>query len=212
MIAVTAMPQVVLQEFLVRPFRVHAFLDDVALHDVWAVDLPATPGRATLQEFNSRVRSGGSPAQIPWPTRALFGLRFFLGKIFGWDREPEEGKPAYFAARLTDEDRERSSVVAGTPEKFFRVVYSFENETLLEVINRTVHAALLSALAPTPHGYRFYFAVYVRELGWTSRVYMALIDPFRKWLVYPALLEQVRQGWDRVFLLDAAQTPGIREQ
>jgi hypothetical protein len=39
------------------------------------------------------------------------------------------------------------------------MVCSFDNETLLEVINRTVHAALLSALEETPQGCRFYFAV-----------------------------------------------------
>jgi len=37
-------------------------------------------------------------------------------------------------------------VAAGAPEGLFRVVYRFENEQLLEVQNRTVHAAALSAL------------------------------------------------------------------
>jgi hypothetical protein len=36
--------------------------------------------------------------------------------------------------------------IAGTQEGLFRVVYRFENEQLLEVINRTAHAAALSAL------------------------------------------------------------------
>jgi hypothetical protein len=196
------MPQIAAQEFLAIPLRVHSFLNDVALHDVWAVDLPAVSGRATLEEFRRRTRSRNLAAKISWPARALFGLRFFLGRIFGWDREPERNKPAYFAEWLTAEDRERSIMPAGTPESFFRVVYSFENETLLEVINRTAHAALLSALAETPQGYRFYFAVYVRELSWVTRVYMALIDPFRRWLVYPAILKQVQRNWERLFLRD----------
>jgi hypothetical protein len=38
-------------------------------------------------------------------------------------------------------------------------VYRFENEQLLELINRTVHAAALSALVETPTADRFYFAV-----------------------------------------------------
>jgi hypothetical protein len=45
------------------------------------------------------------------------------------------------------------------------VVYSFENETLLELINRTVHAAALSALVETSEGYRFYFAIYRPQTG-----------------------------------------------
>jgi hypothetical protein len=46
-----------------------------------------------------------------------------------------------------------------------RVVYRFENEQLDEVVNRTVHAAALSALVETANSYRFYFAVYVRKVG-----------------------------------------------
>jgi hypothetical protein len=91
-----------------------------------------------------------------------------LGRVFRWDREPERNKPPYFAEPLTGDDRERSIVPAGTSEKFFRMVCSFKNETLLEVINRTVHAALLSALEETPQGCRFYFAVYVSELSWVA--------------------------------------------
>lgn len=203
------MTRIAPQEFLAQPFRVHTFLSGVALHDVWVVDLPAVSGRATLEGFHRRTKSRNLAAKISWPARALFGLRFFLGRIFGWDQEPEEGKPAYFAERLTAEDRERSRVPSGTPESFFRVVYSFENETLLEVINRTAHAALLSALAETPQGYRFYFAVYVRELSWVTRVYMTLIDPFRRWLVYPAILKQAQRNWERVFRRDAEQGTGI---
>jgi len=206
------MPQIAPQEFLARPFRVHAFLSGVPLHDVWAVDLPAVPGEATLQEFKRLVRTRNLAGEIAWPARALLGLRLFLGRIFGWDKEPKRDRRRYFAERLTPEDRERSSVPAGTPDRFFRVVYSFEDEMLLEVINRTVHAALLSALAQIPEGYRFYFAVYVRELNWITRPYMALINPFRKWLVYPAPLRQVQQSWERVFLRDADETSRVKER
>jgi hypothetical protein len=45
----------------------------------------------------------------------------------------------------------------GTREGLFRVVYRFENEQLLEVINRAAHAAALSALVETTDAYRFYF-------------------------------------------------------
>ena len=76
-------------------------------------------------------------------------------------------------------------------------MYRFENEQLLEVINRTAHAAALSALVETANAYRFYFAVYVRSVGRFTRVYMALIDPFRKLVVYPSLLRSVRATWNR---------------
>ena len=37
-----------------------------------------------------------------------------------------------FATRLTDNDRSRSLVAPGTQHGFFRVVYRFENEQLVE--------------------------------------------------------------------------------
>jgi len=102
-----------------------------------------------------------------------------------------------FGNRLTPEDRARSLVVPGTSEGPFRVVYRFENEQLLEVQNRTVHAAALSALVERVDSYRFYFAVYVRRRTWITPLYMALIDPFRKWIIYPAMLKTIRATWDR---------------
>jgi Protein of unknown function (DUF2867) len=86
-------------------------------------------------------------------------------------------------------------VEAGTRDGLFRVVYRFENESLLELHNRTAHAALLSALEETAAGYRFYVAVYVARGGWTTPAYLALIDPFRKWIVYPAMLKNIRASW-----------------
>ena len=87
--------------------------------------------------------------------------------------------------------------MSGTPEGLFRVVYRFENEQLLEIQNRTVHAAALSALVEMADSYRFYFAVYVRQRTWITPFYMGLIDPFRKWIVYPALLKRIRATWDQ---------------
>ena len=79
------------------------------------------------------------------------------------------------------------------------VVYHFENEQLLELINRTAHAAALSALVETTNGYRFYFGVYVRSVSRFTPIYMALIDPFRKLVVYPSLLRTVRAKWNKAF-------------
>ena len=88
---------------------------------------------------------------------------------------------------------------AGTREGLFRVVYRFENEQLLELINRTAHAAALSALVETANAYRFYFGVYVHSVSRFTPIYMALIDPFRKLVVYPSLLRSVRARWNKTF-------------
>jgi len=87
----------------------------------------------------------------------------------------------------------------GARARRFRTVYRFENEQLLEISNRTVHGAALSALVETGNGYRFYLAVYVRSVGRWTALYMALIDPFRRVIIYPSLLRSVRATWNEVF-------------
>jgi hypothetical protein len=197
------MPQISPTEFYALPLRVHTFLADVPLHDVWAVDLPTRRDGVTLSEFLRRASQDGFDAadaeinRFPPMARALFHLRFFLGRIFRLEAEPKDALAASFGRRLTAEDRARSFVVSGTPEGLFRVVYRFENEQLLEIQNRTVHAAALSALAESADSYRFYFAVYVRQSTWITPFYMALIDPFRRWIIYPAMLRKIRAIWDQ---------------
>jgi Protein of unknown function (DUF2867) len=192
-----AMPQISAEDFEQLPLRVHAFLAGVPLHDVWAVDLPRMRPGITLDEF---LRTGGSrPYRLSLTVRLLLSIRLFIGRVLGWEREPVATVWETFATRLTANDRSRSLVAAGTREGLFRVVYRFENEQLMEVINRTVHAAVLSALVETADVYRFYFGVYVRNVGALTPVYMALIDPFRKLIVYPSLLRSIRNNWNQAF-------------
>ncbi len=196
------MPQTSPTEFHARPLRVHTFLADVPLHDVWAVDLPKRRDGVTLSEFLRASQDGFDAAdakvkRFPPAARALFRLRFVIGHIFRLDAEPKNALAASWGSRLTPEDRARSLVAPGTPEGGFRVVYRFENEQLLEIQNRTVHAAALSALAEKAEGYRFYFAVYVHQGTWITSFYMGLIDPFRKWIIYPAMLKAIRATWDQ---------------
>ena len=170
-------------------------LADVPLHDVWAVDLPHGED-VTRDECRRILSEHVSIGRLPAPARALFGLRLLLGRVFRLEDPPKEAGAASLAKGLTAEDRARSSSAPGTPEGLFRVVYRFEDELLLEVHNRTVHAALLTALARAGTGHRFYLAVYVCRGGWITRAYMALIDPFRRWILYPALLNSIRAIWE----------------
>jgi Protein of unknown function (DUF2867) len=191
------MPQISPTEFYALPLRVHTFLAGVPLHDVWAVDLSKQRSGVTLSEFIRRTNQDGIN-RLPPAARALLSCRFFLGRIFRLEDEPKNALAASFGNRLTPEDRARSLVAPGMQEGLFRVVYRFENEQVLEVQNRTVHAAALSALAERAHSYRFYFAVYVCRGKWITPFYMALIDPFRRSIIYPALLKRIRATWDRL--------------
>jgi len=169
----------------------------VPLHDVWAIDLPRARSGITLDEFlqAASTRLFTCSAVV----RMLVNIRLFIGRLFGWDGEPTAIAWQSFSTGLTAADRSKSFVPAGTREGLFRVVYRFENEQLLEVINRTAHAAALSALVETANAYRFYFAVYVRSVSHFTPIYMAMIDPFRKLLVYPSILRTVRAKWTETF-------------
>lgn len=191
------MPQVLQQEYEALPLRVHDFLADVPLHDVWAVDLPRVRSRITLDAF---LRAAGGRLFAPTPVvRGLLRVRLFLGRLFRWDAAPSKAVSATFAERLTAADRASSLVAAGECVGPFDAVYRFENEQLGEVLNKTVHAAALTALVETASSYRFYFAVYVQNVGRLTPLYMALIDPFRKLIVYPSLLRSVRATWNETF-------------
>jgi hypothetical protein len=66
----------------------------------------------------------------------------------------------------------------------FVPIYQEPDEILSQIRNRTVIAFLhVSLVERHPR-----LAVYVRPNGVFGRCYMALIEPFRQWVVYPALL------------------------
>lgn len=191
------MPQISTEQFEQLPLRVHTFLAGVPLHDVWCVDLPRWRAGVTLNDF---LRTASNCFFTPsFVVRKLLAIRFLVGALFSWDRESAATATKTFATRLTDTDRSRSLAAAGTQDGFFRVVYRFENEQLVELINRTVHAAALSTLVETPAVYRFYFGVYVCNISRFTPFYMAVIDPFRKLIIYPSLLRSVRARWNQAF-------------
>ena len=161
------------------------------------VDLSRWRARVTLQGF---LRTGTGCLCTPSPlVRMLLDIRFFVGRFFGWDRDPAATSWETFATRLTDADRSKSLAAAGTRDGFFRVVYRFENEQLAELINRTAHVAALTALIETPTAYRYYLAVYVRNVSPFTPFYMAMINPCRRRIVYPSLLRVVRARWNQAF-------------
>ncbi len=191
------MPQISTQEFQQVPLRVHSFLAGIPLHDAWAVDLPRMRSGITLSEF-LQTRSARVFALSPL-ARALLKIRLLVGRVLGWDRDPSPHSWEPLSMRLTVADRSKSLAPPGKREGLFRVVYRFENEQLLELSNRTVHGAVSSALIETSNAYRFYFGIYVRSIGRFTPVYMAMIDPFRKSIVYPSILRSVRTAWEQAF-------------
>src|SRR5262245_2894375 len=185
-------------EFQRLDLRCHTLLGDVPLHDVWAIPLDGGgPGR-TMQEARA-VLLGERRPPMNVATRALFKLRWALGRRFGWDQERHDPPTESYLHRLTEADRARSEVTPGTREGAFRVLYVFSSETVYEARNATVHGFLALALTPRPGGYTLYMAVYVKPVSVLTPLYMALIDPFRRFIVYPAMGRAAQQGWARAY-------------
>ena len=165
------------------------------LHDVWVIELAGGgPGRTLrdVEAFASRQRQ-------PLPVRALFGLRFFLGRLLRLDAPRPAHSSTSYPSRLTDDDRARSRVTPGTPFGPFRTMYVFDHEAVYEARNATVHAFLAMALRPHPTGYTLYWGIYVKPVGPITACYMALIDPFRRFIIYPAMIRQTKAAWARAY-------------
>ena len=122
-----------------KALRVHSFLADVPPHDVWTIHLHGGGVGRTLRDFRGLWSSDSMQRASP-ATRSLFKLRSALGNLFGWDDEKHVAAGSFYVHRLTDTDRARSLHPPGSRTIGpFRSVYAFENETLDETMNATVH-------------------------------------------------------------------------
>jgi hypothetical protein len=177
-------------EYLHLDLRAHELLRGVPLHDVSVVDLPG--GGADLRLADVRALDAAAPpSRVVKPSSAC-GV--FSDARFGWDRTPMRAEES-LVSRLSDRDRLASEVTPGTPAGPFVLVYQFPREALLETRNATVHGFVCMALARTPTGYRLYWGVYVRPVSWITRPYLMAIEPFRRFIVYPAMLRRIRKAW-----------------
>ncbi len=184
------------EEYRRLELRAHALLEGVPLHDVWVVDLPGGgPGRSVLDVQS--LFAGDGLRETPAAVRALFALRRGLGRALGWDRDPPRGSERSFLHAIPASDRESSLVPPGTRQGPFRVLFVSPREAIAEVLNATVHAFSVQALVERDSGYRLYWAIHVLPVGRITRWYMRAIDPFRRWVVYPALLRRLRSAWER---------------
>src|SRR5262249_13216407 len=127
----------------------------------------------------------------------LFGLRGWMGRVFGWDGERTRPPQDSFVAHLTAADREASLVPPGALDGLQSTLFVSPRESISEIRNATVHAFSVLAMAQRPRGYRVYWAIYVRPVGWITSWYMGLIDPFRRLIIYPAVLREAEIRWAR---------------
>ena len=177
-------------EYLALDLEAHALLEDVPLRDVSVIDLPGVNHGRTIADVRrsmDRLRRNYPPH-----VRMLAGLRRILGRVFGWDGEMPW--PAY-ASRLSEDQRARSLAPVGSADGPLRLLYEFPLEMVSEARNATVHAFSCMALRARSDGYRFYWAIYTENVSPLTPLYMAMIEPFRRFVIYPTILKGLRGAW-----------------
>jgi hypothetical protein len=189
------------------PWRIREITPDFTLEDVWAL-----PVHGDAEDFQTALEmiTAGDPATMKsLPTRLLWSARDLLGKWFDLGRIsapvdqddaggklpiPDEGETS-LASRLPDDLRNTAADLQFTSLPFVPL-FRTDDEFAAELSNPTVHGVMHLAWVDQGAGrYQGQMAVYVKPRGLLGRGYMALIKPFRHWIVYPALMRQVDREW-----------------
>jgi hypothetical protein len=181
-----------------RPWRIREIAPDFTVEDVWA--LPVYGGAGDFPKLLEVMASldparGASPA-----ARVLFGVRWRLGRWFGWDEAAERPIPGQEELSLTSrlpEDLRGTTTDLDFGSRPFAPLYRTDTEFAAELSNQTVHGVMHLAWVDQGNGrYQGQMAVYVKPRGRLGKRYMTLIAPFRHWVVYPALLRQIERAWN----------------
>ena len=162
------------------------------------------PGAARADGLLRPGQADSLPTRFLWRLRDLLGSWFGLGRISAPADGGGDGKlpipgtsETSLADRLPDDLRGTAADVdfGSLP---FEPLYRTDDEFAAEVSNRTVHGVMHLAWADQGEGrYQGQMAVYVKPRGRFGKGYMALIKPFRHWIVYPALMRQTERTWNR---------------
>src|SRR2546430_831288 len=110
-------------EYLRLDLRAHDLLRDVPLYDVSIVDLPGGGAGRSVADIRA-LESAAAPSRV---ANTIYGLRHFLGRVFGWDRvqmRPEDS----LLSRLSERDRRDSEITPGTPVGSVLLLYQFTGE------------------------------------------------------------------------------------
>jgi hypothetical protein len=178
-----------------RPWRIHEITHDFRLYDVWALPTPGGPD--DFPQLVRQIAMGDTVDNPSWAARTLFGIRWKLGKLLGWD-DPDSGVGSRVPTLRDRLPADLRDAPAG-PEFDtlpFRSVYLTHDEWAAEMGNRTVHAVMHMSWVPDDAGgYRGQMAVLVKPNGLFGKLYMAGIAPFRHLIVYPPLMRDIAQTW-----------------
>jgi hypothetical protein len=187
------------------PLRAHLLLEDFERHSLDRLSLPGgRPGMRLPEIAADTGFDGRNFPEVGLVTRALFALRGLLGLVFRWDPPIGDFLAESLLSRLTPGERSRSLIPPGTPAGIAQVLYQSDHEQALEIINRTVHCVWVIASEEGTCGYTLWYAVYVRRRNAFTPVYMALVSPLLRRVIYPDLLRAAGRCWARTAALRGA--------
>ena len=179
-----------------RPWRIHELTPDFRVEDVWEL-----PGRGEAGEFPhlvEMVASFDATQSSSAAVRALFAIRTKAGELLGWDEESQGtgARTPTLRDRMPADlrDAPRGPRQGAMP---FSSLYLLEDEWAAEVANSTVHAVVHLGRVPDGDGFRAQMTVLVKPNGRFGEAYMAAIKPFRHLIVYPVLMREGGERWER---------------
>jgi hypothetical protein len=179
-----------------QPWRIHEIAHDFRVEDVWALPTPGGPG--DFPRLMGMATSTDPERDSSAVVRALFAIRWKVGELLGWeDRGSGTGTRApSLRDRLPADLREGPAAPELGGALPFSSLYLTENEWAAEIANRTMHGVMHLGWVPDgAGGYRGQMAVLVKPNGLLGRAYMATILPFRYFIVYPRMLDEIGRRW-----------------
>jgi hypothetical protein len=192
-----------------RPWRIREIAPDFKVEDVWA--LPVHGGAEDFQTLLELMisldpaNSQSLPARIVWRARDRLGAWFDLGRA-----GPIDHGRADAGSKLPIPGTTETSLIDRLPADLFNTaaglnfdaapfaaLYRTDDEYAAELSNRTIHAVLQLTWVDQGGGrYRGQMAVYVKPRGSLGKGYVVLVKPFRRWILYPALMRQIERAWN----------------
>jgi hypothetical protein len=176
-----------------QPWRIHELTRDFRLEDVW--DLPGTGGPDDFRELVEGFASADPSQSSSRAIRMLFAIRWRIGELLGWD-----GPGAGLGSRVpTLRERMPADLRDAAPGPAFKALpftslYLTDDEFAAEIANRTMHGLMHIGRVPdATAGFRVQMAVLVKPNGLLGTGYMAAITPFRRLIVYPAMLRGIER-------------------
>jgi Protein of unknown function (DUF2867) len=180
-----------------RPWRIHELTRDFRVEDVWA--LPGSGGPDDFPRLVELIASLDPSKGSSAAARTLWTIRWKIGEALGWDG-PDAGlgsRVPMLRDRLPGDlrDAPRGPEFDALP---FTSLYLLDDEFAAEIANRTMHGVMhLGRVPDADGGFRAQMAVLVKPNGPLGNAYMAAIRPFRHLIVYPAIMREGRDLWER---------------